>query len=249
MKYEESPAAVNQRGRSSIAPMIADRWRMRHVWVVLLAIAAVLAFAASRAEWSPMHLWNRAVGDASLLLLALAMMAGPLARLWPRARRFLPWRRELGVWGTLLAVVHTLIILQGWLQWDLIRLFGYELHPILGQYVMLQQGFGLANVVGVVALIYGAVLAVSSNDRSQTLLGGSVWKFLQQGAYVLWALVLTHTAYFLYLHFQDFHRQVPDPNWLQMPFAGLVALVAALQVAAFCKTWRTKRRGRAYAPM
>lgn len=222
-------------------------WKARHFWVVVLAAVSVLALAGSRAEWSPMHQWNRAFGDASLLLVALAMAIGPLARLWPGARRFLPWRRELGVWGTLLAVVHTLIILDGWLQWNLIRMVGYELHPGLGQYVMLQHGFGLANVVGVLALGYGVVLAASSNDRSQRLLGASVWKFLQQGAYVLWALALTHTAYFLYLHFQDFHRRVPDPNWFQWPFAGLVLLVASLQLAAFWKTWKSKRRGRAYS--
>lgn len=222
-------------------------WKARNFWVVVLSAVSVLALAESRTEWSPMHLWNRAFGDASLLLVALAMAVGPLARLWSRARRFLPWRRELGVWGTLLAVVHTVIILDGWLQWNLIRIFGYELHPGLGQYVMLQHGFGLANVVGIVALAYGAVLAASSNDLSQKLLGGSVWKFLQQGAYVLWALVLTHTAYFLYLHFQDFHQRVPDPNWLQWPFVGLVLLVAGLQVTAFWKTWRTKRKRRAYS--
>ena len=222
-------------------------WKTRHVVVVVAAVLGVLAFAESRAEWSPMHRWNRAVGDMSLVLVALAMAAGPTARLWSWARALLPWRRELGVWGTLLAVVHTVIILDGWVEWDLIRLFGYQFHPALGQYVMLQHGFGLANAIGIAALLYGIVLALSSNDRSQKLLGGSVWKFLQQSAYVLWALALVHTAYFLYLHFQDFHRQVPDPNWLQLPFAGLVVVVAALQGAASWKTWRMKRRGRAFA--
>jgi sulfoxide reductase heme-binding subunit YedZ len=57
-------------------------------------------------------------------------------------------------------------------------------------------------------------------------------------------LIIIHTAYFLYLHFQDFHRKVPDPNWAQIPFAGLVLLVTLLQLAAFVKTWRTKRGSR-----
>lgn len=222
-------------------------WKARHLWVVVLAVAGVLAFAESRAEWSPMHRWNRAVGDMSLVLVALAMAAGPMARLWAWARPLLPWRRELGVWGTLLALVHTVIILDGWVEWDLLRLFGYQFHPLLGEYVMVLHGFGLANVIGIAALVYGIVLALSSNDRSQKLLGGSVWKFLQQGAYVLWALALAHTAYFLYLHFQDFHRQVPEPNWLQLPFAVLVVAVATLQGAASWKTWKAKRRDRAYA--
>jgi sulfoxide reductase heme-binding subunit YedZ len=178
----------------------------------------------------------------------MAMAAGPRARLFAWARPFLPWRRELGIWGTLLAVAHTAIILAGWVEWDLARLFGYEFHPALGYYVMLQHGFGLANIVGILALAYAFVLAATSNDRSQRFLGGSVWKFLQQSAYVLWALVVVHTAYFLYLHFQDFHRQTPDPNWVQLPFAGLVVAVLGLQATASWRTWKTKRRGRGYAP-
>jgi sulfoxide reductase heme-binding subunit YedZ len=230
-----------------LATDILNTWKWRHLLVVVIATLGALAFLESRAEWSPMHKWNRAFGDASVVLLSLAMAIGPLARLWSPMRRFLPWRRELGVWGTLLAIVHTAIILDGWLEWDLVRLFGYQFHPMLGSYVMLQHGFGFANAVGVMALLYGVVPAATSNNRSQRFLGGSAWKFLQQGAYVLWALVVAHTAYFLYLHFQDFHRQVPDPNWAQWPFVGLVLPVLGLQLIAFWRTWRTKRRGRSYA--
>ncbi len=216
-------------------------WKTRHLAALILAGLGTYAFMESRAEWSAMHRWNRAIGDMSLVLVALSMAIGPLARLLAVFRTTIPWRRELGIYGVLLAVVHTVIILAGWVEWDLMRLFGYELHPQTGVYVMLQHGFGLANAIGILALVYGIVLALASNDWSQRLLSGSVWKFLQQSAYVLWMLIVIHTAYFLYLHFQDFHRNLPDPNWAQIPFAGLVALVTLLQLAAFLKTWRSKR--------
>ncbi len=222
------------------------QWKGRHLLVLAFGVAGALAFAESRSQWSPMHQWNRAVGDMSLVLVALAMAAGPAARLWAQARRLLPWRRELGIWGTVLAGVHTVIILAGWVQWDLVRLFGFQMHPTLAQYVMVQKGFGLGNIMGIAALVYGTVLAVSSNDFSQRFLGGSVWKFLQQSAYVLWALILLHTAYFLYLHFLDFHRPVPEPNWFQKPFIVLVLTVAGLQTAAFVKTWKSRRKYTAY---
>lgn len=217
---------------------------MRHLVVLLAVGLGTYAFLESRSEWSGMHRWNRAIGDMSVLLIAFSMAAGPLARLWTGFRRAVPWRREAGIYGVLLAAIHTIIILGGWVDWNLIRLFGYEFHPVFERYVMLQHGFGLANVIGIVALVYGAVLASTSNNLSQRLFGGSVWKFVQQSSYVLWMLIIIHTAYFLYLHFQDFHRPVPDPNWVQLPFAGLVVLVALLQVAAFLKTWRAKRRSR-----
>jgi len=212
--------------------------------VLLLAALGTYAFLESRAEWSAMHRWNRAVGDMSVVLVSFSMVIGPLARLWPVFRGAIPWRREFGIYGVLLAFIHTIIILAGWVQWDLMRIFGYEFNPAINAYVMFQHGFGLANVIGIVALVYGAVLALASSNWSQRLLGGPVWKFLQQSAYVLWMLIVIHTAYFLYLHFQDYHRNTPAPNWAQIPFAALVALIILLQFAAFLKTWRSKRPSR-----
>ncbi|VAW10961.1 FIG01026394: hypothetical protein [hydrothermal vent metagenome] len=215
-------------------------WKTRHLVTLLIAAAGTYLFLLSRAEWSEMHRWNRAIGDMSLVMVAFSMAIGPLSRLLPRTRAIIPWRREFGIYGVFLAIIHTAIILVGWVQWDLMRLFGYEMHPE-GMYVMLQHGFGLANAIGIAALLYGIVLALASSNWSQRLLGGTVWKYLQQSAYVLWMLIVVHTAYFLYLHFQDFHRNTPEPNWAQIPFAVLVLVVIALQLGASYKTWKLKR--------
>ena len=220
----------------------AAGWKTRHLVVVVIGLLITYGFYELRSNWSAMHRWNRATGDASVILISIAMAVGPLSRLWPAARRSLPWRRELGVWGTLLAAVHTVVILAGWVEWELMRLFGFVAHPVTGQYVMLQHGFGFANVIGIAALMYGIGLAATSNDRSQKFFGGSVWKFLQQGAYVLWILIVLHTAYFLFLHFLDFHRPIPQPNVIKLPFAAMVVFVASLQFAGFLVTWRSSRR-------
>jgi methionine sulfoxide reductase heme-binding subunit len=106
---------------------------------------------------------------------------------------------------------------------------------------MLQHGFGLANLLGVVAVFYAILLLATSNDRSIRALGAPVWKFLQNGAVVLWALVVLHTGYFLFLHFLSFHRPIPDANPLQWPFIGVVASVFVLRAAAFVATWRRRR--------
>lgn len=215
-------------------------WKTRHLIVLILAVVGTYAFLETRAQWSPMHKWNRAMGDMSFVLIAFSMAIGPLSRLSSKFRGLVPFRREFGIYGVILAIIHTIIILAGWIQWDLIRLFGFQLHPS-GVYVMLQHGFGLANIVGIVALLYGIILAISSSNWSQRILSGTVWKFLQQGAYVLWMLIIIHTAYFLYLHFLDYHRSVPEPNWLQLPFAIFVGIVVLLQMLAFIKTWSMKK--------
>ena len=212
--------------------------------VLLVAGLGTYAFLESRAQWSEMHRWNRAVGDMSVVLVAMSMSIGPLARLWAVFRKAIPWRREIGIYGVLLAIIHTAIIVVGWVDWEFARLFGFEFHPLKESYVMVKHGFGLANVIGIIALVYGLVLALVSNDWSQRVLSGPVWKFLQQSAYVLWMLIVLHTAYFLYLNFLDYHKSVPDPNWAQWPFAGLIVFISLLQIASFVKTWRSRRGSR-----
>jgi len=216
-------------------------WKTRHLVILLVAVMGTYGFEESRASWAEMHRWNRAFGDMSVLMVAATMAIGPLGRLWKVCQSAYLWRRELGIYSVILMIIHTVIILMGWVEWDFYRLFGYEYVPQMFSYVMALQGFGLANAIGIIALVYGIVLALASNDWSQKWLGGSAWKFLQQGSYVLWMLVVVHTAYFLYLHFQDYHRRIPDPNWAQIPFIVLVGLVTALQLAAFFKTWKARR--------
>ena len=221
---------------------LMKRWWMRHLVVIALAALGTAVFLYSRTEWSPMHRWNRALGDMSLVLVAFAMALGPISRLFRQFVRTLPYRRELGIYAVLLALIHAGVILFGWVQLDLMRLIGFEYHPGLERYVMVQQGFALANLIGVLALLYGAVLAGTSNDFSLRWLGDKVWKFVQQGTYVLWWLSVVHTGYFLFLHFLDFHRSTPDANWFQWPFVILVGAVLILQIAASLTTWRKARR-------
>ena len=107
---------------------------------------------------------------------------------------------------------------------------------------MLEISFGLGNLLGLIAISYGILLAFSSNDLSQKFLGGSAWKFFQQMAYIFWVLVLLHTAYFLYFHFLDSHKSFPEPSWLQIPFFILVTMIIFFRVVAYIKTVKRKRK-------
>lgn len=172
---------------------LTRNWRFRHLASLALAALLVWAFAVLRTDLSEMHQWNRAFGDASLVMIAVVMALGPFSRLWRRATGALTWRRELGIWGFLAGLVHAGFILFGWVDLEWQRLFGFEFHPQLLRYVMFDKGFGLANVIGILALIYSLVLALTSNDVSQRWLGMSFWKHIQTGAYILWTTLIAHT--------------------------------------------------------
>ncbi len=117
-----------------------------------------------------MRLW-KAIGDASLVLLLAPLSLGPVARLRPSAGRWLRWRRELGVGFGVLAVVHAVLVMNGWARWSLARLLGVEFVPQLGRTARMESGFGLANVLGLLALAWMLALVATSTDRAVRWLG------------------------------------------------------------------------------
>ena len=158
---------------------------LRHGATLAATALLLLGFWASRPEWSPeMRLW-KAVGDAAVVLLLVSLAIGPLARLWRPAGRLVPWRRQVGIWAAVVALTHSLLVIDGWARWSVRRFLGFEFIPQLGREARLEPGFGLANLVGLVALIWLLVLLATSSDRALRSLGPAAWKWLHQGSYVV----------------------------------------------------------------
>ena len=99
-----------------------------------------------------------------LIYVATGMSLVPFSWLWRKATQYLPYQYEFGMLAVLLALGHVIIILIGRIDLELMRLIGFEFHLVLQKYVMSKHGFGLANLVGVIALSYGAILAITSNE-------------------------------------------------------------------------------------
>jgi len=189
-----------------------------------------------------MRLW-RAIGDSSFILLLLLLALGPLSRYSRSLIKLLPWRRELGIWFAILAIAHTLLVLDGWVRWDWMRFFGYEFVEQLDRYARIEPGFGLSNMVGIIATLIALPLMITSANWAVKRLGGSSWKWLHYGAYTVFYLVVLHSLYFLFMHYtESFHRSVPeDLNWFRYPFLFGALVLLALQVAAFFSTVRQRR--------
>lgn len=217
---------------------------LRHLLVGLIAVGLALPFWYGRLDWDPeMRFW-RAVGDSSFVLLFFTMIIGPLAKHWPAAGRLVPWRRETGIWFGLMAFLHTFLVWKGWARWDIWRFLGYEFIPELGRLARLEPGFGLSNVIGMVAIILTLALVATSSTKAVNFLGASAWKWLQYGSYTVFYLVVIHTVYFLFIHYTvSFHRPVPgNANWFRYPFLILSLIVPALQMSAFIKTVRQRQQ-------
>ena len=215
---------------------------VRHAAVLAASALIASVFWLTRLDWdAEMRTW-RVFGDAAIVLLFVTLALGPAARLWRPLGRALPWRREMGIWSALTALIHTVLILDGWVRWDWGRLLGYEVVPQLGRVARLEPGFGLANLMGLFALIWALTLAATSSDSAVRYLGAAGWKWLHHGAYVVFYLAVLHTVYFLFMHFTlSFHRMPPPANWFRWPLVAMGVLVMALQIAAFVKTVRRRR--------
>lgn len=150
------------------------------------------------------HTWNRSFANASVVLLAVTLAIGPLAKLWRPASHALAWRRETGIWGTFAAVMHVGIFWQWSLDWAWRPFFYPGLHgdgaaTLMGDRAagLLPTVFNFANAVGLVALAYVLVLSVTSSDFFQRWLK-SGWSWLQNRATTAWLLVLLHAWAFAY---------------------------------------------------
>ncbi len=191
-----------------------------------------------------MRLW-KAVGDSAYVLLLVALLLGPVSKLVPSTRPWLRWRRQVGIWFALVATLHGVLIVNGWARWSLRRFLGYEFIPQLEREVRLEPGFGLANLLGVVALILALVLAATSSDRALRALGLPAWTWLHRLSQTVLILTLLHGSYFLFIHYTiSFHKVPPAPDWFRIPFLAAGLAVLAIQIGAFVRTIPTSRQQR-----
>jgi sulfoxide reductase heme-binding subunit YedZ len=219
---------------------------LRHLVVALLSGTLIFAFFLSRPEWSAGHRLWKATGDAAFILLFLVLMIGPLAKLYKPFVRFVSWRRELGIWFAVVSLIHAYVVIDGWMNWDLMRLLGWQYVPQLGRELMVNPGLGLANLMGLVALFWAVVLAATSADRAVSYLGISSWKWLHYFTYVIFYLVALHSIYFMFIQYSASPTQPnpPDPNWFRFPLLIMSLLVPAAQITAFIKTvWKNRQSG------
>lgn len=133
----------------------------------------------------------RALGSAALVLLAIILALGPLARLDPRFLPLLYNRRHLGVTMCLLALGHaTFAVVQ-------FHALG-DVNPVVSLLssagdVTRVRGFPF-ELTGLLALLILVVMAATSHDFWLATLSAPAWKALHMLVYAAFGLVLAHVA-------------------------------------------------------
>lgn len=203
---------------------------------LLTALLTARALAVPAKQLPLQHALNLGLAYAALVLLALALAIGPLARLEARFfGRLVTVRREIGVVGGLLALAHVVLSTRLHVKWQL-PLFFFNLKN--GRIVELNDRVdGIANWLGLAALLLLVPILLTSNDRAERFLGAPGWKWLQSHTYTLFALAAFHTAIFLQVAVKG--RARPDSFWLVFWLAVGGALL--LQSLAYAVTIARRR--------
>ncbi len=205
----------------------------KHLILLLLTAALISFFLFLRKEWDPMHAWNRAFADVSVLYIAAILLIGSLSKFISSMKLCLSWRKELGIWTGFTAFAHVYIIFDGWINWDFIRLF-FVFNPFSNSFD-LHPGFAIGNIIGIVALLYLLLLFLTSNKKSIKFLGKEAWLFVQQRVHIYYVLVVLHTFYFLFLHLPHIS------NVVRVPFLLLIIVVWAAHILGFINVLRVKK--------
>lgn len=175
--------------------------------------------------------WPMAFARVSFILLFLILIIGPLQKLKNPAKKASAtvaawsWRGELGIWFTITALVHFILL---WIDRS------------LGQMIRIGgSGYGLANVIGLVALVWAVILAITSLNAVIMFLGLKVWKWVHSFTYVVFYLVVAHIAYFQF--FSTYGGGV-DTDWFGYMMLGMAVIVLVLQCSAFVSVVSAHRK-------
>ncbi len=179
--------------------------------------------------------WIVSFARVSFILLFLILIIGPIMRLKRPTESSSPfsspwsWRGELGIWFTLTALIHFIILILERPLSSLIELGG--------------GGYSLTNLLGLVALFWAVLLTATSFCKVIAFLGVDLWKWLHSLTHAVFYLVSGH---FIYFQFFSTYGGNVGPDWFGYLAVAMVAIVIVLQLVAF--TLMATKHGKELSP-
>jgi sulfoxide reductase heme-binding subunit YedZ len=181
-----------------------------------------------------MFRWNMATAYVGLALIGLSLIIGPINVLRGQPNPLnTSLRRDVGIWGGIVGLVHTVVGLQVHMtgRFWLYFVFPHEGNQLIP--MVRYDFFGLANYTGLGVSLVLALLLCLSNNAALTRLGSQRWKSLQRWNYAGFVLLIVHGAVY---------------QWLEKRTAGFIlafvipiAIVGTLQATGYRQIFRKKR--------
>ncbi len=166
--------------------------RINYFFLVLFSLIWVFVTQLTAEPGQPLvESLSLASGYEALFLIVATLVIGPLNMLRNRRNPVnLNFRRDVGIWAGIMALLHVVFSLQIYFDGNLLSYFFKEENGSLSPQLSL---FGLSNDVGLIAALVIIFLMVLSNNYFLRRLKGKRWKNLQRFNYLLFGLTLLHT--------------------------------------------------------
>jgi sulfoxide reductase heme-binding subunit YedZ len=180
--------------------------------------------------------WSMATAYVGLALIGFSLIIGPLNVLRGRPNPVsTSLRRDIGIWGGIISLVHTVVGLQVHFAG---RFWLYFLYPREESHLvpLRYDFFGLANYSGLGVSLVLVLLLSLSNNAALTRLGSQRWKSLQRLNYAGFALLVVHGAVYQFLE-----KRMAG---FVLVFAIAVLFVGTLQISGAMKLLRLAREVR-----
>lgn len=180
------------------------------VWLVGRSMIGGYLFGGSLAE-APVGFINRYLGDWAIAFLVISLALRPIQEV-TGIKAIAKSRRMIGLYAFFYAVLHVIAYIA--LEW------AFNMHDMLTD--IYKRPFIL---LGVLAFILLAVLAMTSSDTQVRRLGGKQWKSLHRMTYLVGVLVALHFIF-----------AANHENGEPYVYAAIIALLLLYRVAVW-KKW------------
>lgn len=198
------------------------------------ALTAGLFFAVDAKDST--FRWSMATAYVGLALIGLSLIIGPMNVLRGQPNPLnTSLRRDVGIWGGIVGLVHTVVGLQVHMtgRFWLYFVFPHEGNQLIP--MVRYDFFGLANYTGLGVSLVLALLLCLSNNAALTRLGSQRWKSLQRWNYAGFTLLIIHGGVY-----QLLEKRIAG---FVLVFATAVLLVVALQTAGYRHTLQRMSKG------
>jgi len=132
----------------------------------------------------PLYISNKAIALASVILIGISFVMGPLARFSQGIVRHLYLRKHLGLVGFALAAMHALMsmILLGPAYYG-------KLYAASGKLTLAGEG---SMLFGVLAIVIFSIVSITSMPPISKHMHQDQWQFVQRLGYLAYIFVLLH---------------------------------------------------------
>lgn len=170
------------------------RFKIHYLPLLSIVLIGCLIFNKNWPKRDTITVITGASGYISIILITFSLLIGPFNLLFKRINPVSTYfRRDIGITGGVLAVIHSVAGLFVHLRGSNWKYFLNKTE--LGFSVRLDD-FGLANYTGLISALIIIVLLVTSNDFSFRKLNPFVWKNIQRLAYLAFLFAIIHSVYY-----------------------------------------------------